>query len=342
MRAMLLEEYGRPLRPVELEVPAVGPEDALVRVRACGVCRTDVKIRDGEIPAPIVTLPHVPGHEAAGEVVTVGEAVSGVAPGDRVVVYMYVSCGRCRACGTGRENLCPTLTRVGFELQGAFAEYLVVPAKQLLPIPDPLPFAQAGVLTDAVVVPYHALKRQAGVGVGDTVLIVGVGGIGIHAVQLAKAAGVRVIAADVDQGRLALAGELGADHLIDPGSVADPTAAVRDLTGGAGVDAVVDNVGSAETVSWALPSMRKGGKLVIVGYTPGRPFTVDSMAMHYNEWEIIGSRLATKQELVEVVDLVGRGLVKPWVTRTFSLDEANQALDELARDTIVGRATLLL
>ncbi|MHB9113908.1 MAG: alcohol dehydrogenase catalytic domain-containing protein [Thermoleophilia bacterium] len=342
MRAMLLEEYGRPLRPVELEVPAVGPEDALVRVRACGVCRTDVKIRDGEIPAPIVTLPHVPGHEAAGEVVTVGEAVSGVAPGDRVVVYMYVSCGRCRACGSGRENLCPTLTRVGFELQGAFAEYLVVPAKQLLPIPDSLPFEQAGVLTDAVVVPYHALKRQASVGVGDTVLVVGVGGIGIHAVQLAKAAGVRVIAADVDEGRLALAGELGADHLIDPRSVADPTAAVRDLTDGAGVDAVVDNVGSAETVAWALPTMRKGGKLVIVGYTPGRPFTVDSMAMHYNEWEIIGSRLATKQELAGVVDLVGRGLVKPWVTRTFSLDEANLALDELARDAIVGRATLVL
>ncbi|MHB8867385.1 MAG: alcohol dehydrogenase catalytic domain-containing protein [Thermoleophilia bacterium] len=342
MRAMLLEEYGRPLRPVELEVPAVGPEDALVRVRACGVCRTDVKIRDGEIPAPIVTLPHVPGHEAAGEVVTVGEAVSGVAPGDRVVVYLSVCCGRCRACGSGRENLCPTLTRVGFELQGAFAEYLVVPAKQLLPIPDSLPFEQAGVLTDAVVVPYHALKRQASVGVGDTVLVVGVGGIGIHAVQLAKAAGVRVIAADVDEGRLALAGELGADHLIDPRSVADPTAAVRDLTDGAGVDAVVDNVGSAETVAWALPTMRKGGKLVIVGYTPGRPFTVDSMAMHYNEWEIIGSRLATKQELAGVVDLVGRGLVKPWVTRTFSLDEANLALDELARDAIVGRATLVL
>lgn len=342
MRAMLLEEYRRPLRLVEMDVPAVGAEEALVRVRACGVCRTDVKIRDGEIPPPIVTLPHVPGHEAAGEVVAVGEAVTRVSPGDRVVVYMYVSCGRCRACGTGRENLCPTLTRVGFELRGAFAEYLVVPAKQLLPLPDDLPFEQAGVLTDAVVVPYHALKRQARVGVGDTVLIVGVGGIGIHAVQIAKAAGLRVVAADLSEERLALARELGADEVLDPRAFADPAAAVRALSGGEGVDAVLENVGAPETLSWSLPAMRKGGRLVVVGYAPGRPFPVDSMAMHYNEWEIIGSRLAVKQELAEVVELVSRGLVKPWVTRTFPLEAANEALDELARDAIVGRASLVL
>jgi len=339
MKAMMLREFKRPLEAVELEVPSLGPRDALVRVRACGVCRTDIKIRDGEIPAPIITLPHVPGHEAAGEVVAVGDEVVGWTPGDRVAVYLYVNCGDCKPCLTGRGNLCPLLRRVGFELQGAFAEYLAVPARQLLRNGDDMPFEQAAVLTDAVVVPYHALRNQAKVGVGDTVLIVGVGGLGIHAVQIARAAGTRVIAADIAEDRLALATELGADHVIHTLSV-DPLAAVRDLTGGFGVDAVVENVGAPETLAWSLPALRKGGKLIIVGYTPGRPFPVDSMAMHYNEWEIIGSRLATKQGLADVIELVDRGLVKPWVTRTFPLSGVNEALDELARDAVLGRAAL--
>lgn len=340
MKAMLLREFKRPLESVELEVPSLGPRDALVRVRACGVCRTDIKIRDGEIPAPIITLPHVPGHEAAGEVVAVGEEVVDCKPGDRVAVYLYVNCGDCEPCLTGRGNLCPNLRRVGFELQGAFAEYLAVPARQLLHIGDDMPFEQAAVLTDAVVVPYHALRHQAKVGVGDTVLIVGVGGLGIHAVQIAHAAGTRVIAADIAEDRLALAAQLGADHVIHTPSV-DPLAAVREITGRFGVDAVIENVGAPETLVWSLPALRKGGKMIIVGYTPGRPFPVDSMAMHYNEWEILGSRLATKQGLADVIELVDRGLVKPWVTRTFPLVGVNEALDELARDAVLGRAVLI-
>lgn len=341
MRAMVLREYKQPLQLCEIAEPELGPLDAVVRVRACGICRTDVKLRDGEILPTIIKLPHVMGHEAAGEVVAVGEQVTCVKPGDRVVVYLYVTCGNCEHCRSGRENLCPQLGRVGFELQGAFAEFIVVPAKQLLKIGDAVSFEKAAVLTDAVVVPYHAIRNQAKVAVGDTVLIVGIGGLGIHAVQIARLAGARVIAADISEERLALARELGAHHTVN--SIGgDPLEEVRQITGGMGVDAVIENVGAPETLTWSLPATKKGGKLIIVGYSPGRPFPLDTMAMHYNEWEIIGSRLATKQSLADVAELLNRGEIRPWVTKTFALEQADEALDQLAQGTTIGRSVLLL
>jgi 2-desacetyl-2-hydroxyethyl bacteriochlorophyllide A dehydrogenase len=340
MKAMMLEKYTEPLRMVDLSLPTVGPRDVLVRVRACGVCRTDVKIRDGLVAAPIVTLPHVPGHEVAGEVVETGKEVADFGVGDKVVVYLYLTCGECVHCRTGRENLCLNLKRVGFEVRGGFAEYIVVPARQLLRIGNDVPFEHAAVLTDAVVVPYHAIRQQAKIQVGDVVLIVGIGGLGIHAVQIAKAAGAEIIAADVLDDKLELARAYGADHLINARKT-DPLAIIRALTDGVGVDAVIENVGSAESMSWSLPATKKGGKLVIVGYSPGKPFPCDSMAMHYNEWEILGSRLSTKQDLADVIELVKRGLIKPLVTRRFALEAVNEALDELAEDKILGRAVII-
>lgn len=340
MKAMMLKEYGRPFYLVDLDIPALGADDVLVRVKACGICGTDVKIRDGLVAAPIVVLPHVPGHEVAGEVVDVGSEVADFKLGDRVAVYLYITCGECRHCGTGRENLCLHLKRVGFEVFGGFAEYLVVGARQLVHLGDEISFEHAAVLPDAVAVPYHAIRQQAKTQVGDVVLIVGIGGLGVHAVQIAKAAGAEIIAADVLDEKLELAREYGADHLINPRKT-DPLPIIRELTDGVGVDAVIENVGSAESVSWSLPATKKGGKLVIVGYSPGKPFPCDSMAMHYNEWEILGSRLSTKQDLADVIELVKRGLVKPLVTRRFPLEAVNEALEELAKDAILGRAVII-
>jgi D-arabinose 1-dehydrogenase-like Zn-dependent alcohol dehydrogenase len=285
-------------------------------------------------------LPHVPGHEVAGEVAAVGSGVTDFKVGDRVTVYLYITCGECVHCRTGRENLCLNLKRLGFEVYGGFADYVVVGSRQLLHIGADMPFEQAAVLPDAVAVPYHAIRRQAKVQVGDKLLIVGLGGLGIHAVQIAKAAGVEVIAADISDEKLELGREYGADHLLNPRQ-GDPLSAIRSLTGGVGVDAVIENVGSAESLAWSLPATKNGGKLVIVGYSPGKPFPCDSMGMHYHEWEILGSRLSTKQDLAEVIDLVQRGLVKPLVTRRFALEAVNEALEELAGDRILGRAVII-
>jgi 2-desacetyl-2-hydroxyethyl bacteriochlorophyllide A dehydrogenase len=337
---MMLKEYGTPFTMVDLGQPVLGANDVLLKVKACGICGTDVKIRDGLVAAPIVVLPHVPGHEVAGEVVEVGSGVTDFQPGDRATVYLYITCGECVHCRSGRENLCLNLTRLGFEVYGGFADYMVVGARQLLHIGADMPFEHAAVLPDAVAVPYHAIRQQAKVQVGDKVLVVGLGGLGIHAVQIAKAAGAEIIAADINDEKLELAREYGADHVVNP-RVGDPLSVIRELTDGVGVDAVIENVGSAESLAWTLPATKNGGKLVIVGYSPGKPFPCDSMGMHYHEWEILGSRLSTKQDLADVIDLVQRGLVRPLVTKRFPLEAVNEALEALAGDQILGRAVII-
>ncbi len=340
MRAMRLERYNEPLVLREFPPPRPGPGEVLVKVVACGVCRTDVKILRGEIPPPIVSLPHTPGHEPAGEVVAVGSGVQGVNAGARVVVYFYINCGHCEMCRKGRGNICFDIKRLGFELPGAYADYLLVPADHVVPIGE-LDYQLAAVLPDAVAVPYHAIRRQARVEPGQDVLIVGVGGLGVHAIQIAKLEGARVIAADVDEERLDLARRLGADEVVNAG-VGDPGGQVKRLTDGVGADAVIEIVGTPETLAWTLPATKRGGRLIIVGYAPGRPWPLDTMAMHYNEWEVIGSRVSTKAELAEVVSLVQAGKLKPVITRAFSLEEANEALAEVAAGRITGRCVLVM
>ena len=340
MKAMRLEQYNGPLALRDLPTPEPGPGEVLVKVAACGVCRTDVKILRGEIPPPIVNLPHTPGHEPAGEVVALGAGVQGVGVGDRVVVYFYINCGRCEMCRKDRGNICLEIKRLGFELPGAYANYLLVPASHVIPIGD-LDYRLAAVLPDAVAVPYHAVRRQARVEPGQDVLIVGVGGLGVHAIQIAKLEGARVIAADVDEERLDLARSLGADEVVNAGT-GDPAGRVKRLTDGVGADAVIEIVGTPQTLAWTLPATKRGGKLIIVGYAPGRPWPLDTMAMHYNEWEVIGSRVSTRSELAEVVGLVQTGRLKPVVSRTFPLEDANEALAEVAAGRVTARCVLVM
>ncbi|HEX9016461.1 MAG TPA: alcohol dehydrogenase catalytic domain-containing protein [Chloroflexota bacterium] len=338
MKAMRLEQYGGPLRLRDLPVPEPGPGEVLVKVAACGVCRTDLKILRGEIPPPIVNLPHTMGHEIAGRIEALGPGVDGMSAGDRVVVYFYINCGHCEMCLKDRGNICMEIKRLGFELPGAYAEYVAVPASHVIPIGD-LDFTQTAILPDAVAVPYHAIRRQAKVEPGQDVLIVGVGGLGVHAVQIAKLEGARVIAADVDPERLDLARKLGADDTVDA-AASGALEQVKSLTNGAGVDSVIEIVGTPETLAWTLPATKRGGRLIIVGYAPGRPWPVDTMAMHYNEWEILGSRTETKTELAEVVGLVRDGKLKPMVSRKFALADANEALAEVASGRVPGRCVL--
>lgn len=338
MKAMILKEYLRPMEWVEVETPQIGDNEILLQVKACGLCQTDLKIYKGEIPPPIVTLPHTPGHEVAGQVAAVGKNVHTVRNGDRGVLYIYLACHTCESCLGGRENLCPNLKRVGFELPGGYAEYLKVPASLFCPFEPHLPFEKMAVLTDAVATSYHAITALADAKLGQTVLIVGVGGLGIHGVQIAKLCGARVLAADKKEKALSLAKQFGADFLVN--TEHNPGDAVKDITRGKGVDAVIECVGAKDTLSWSLPSLKKGGKLVIVGYTPAQPFPLDTMAMHYNEWEVKGSRLCTKGELLQVIRLVEEGRIEPVISRTYPMEKANEALMELQAEGTIGRLVL--
>lgn len=338
MKAMVLKKYNQPMEWLDVEMPSIGEDEILIQVKACGLCYTDLKIYRGEIPPPIVTLPHTPGHEVAGVVADVGKQVEGIRKGDAGVVYIYISCRHCEPCLTGYENLCPNLKRVGFELPGGYAQYVKVPAYAFCPFDKRFSFEEMSILTDAVATSYHAIVALANVQLGQTVLIVGAGGLGIHGVQIAKLCGAKVIVVDRKEKALKLAEQHGADHVIGPGK--PPLDAIREITQGRGVDAVLEFVGSKETIAWSLPSLRKGGKLIIVGYVPGQPFPLDTMAMHYNEWEIKGSRLCTKTELLQVIRLVEEGRIKPFVSKTFPMHEANEALMDLPKEGTAGRIVL--
>ena len=339
MKAWLLKAYNRPLETVHRERPGPGPGEVLLKVKACGLCYTDIKIIKGEIPPPIVTLPHVLGHEVAGEVVEIGRGVSGIETGDLGVVYSYLTCHDCPKCLTGRENICRNLRRVGFELDGGFSEYLCIPAYNFCPFSKALQAHHMAILADAIGTPYHAITRLAQVKPGQDVLIVGAGGLGLHAVQIAKLCGARALVVDVNPEALALARHYGADEALP---AEEAPRALSELTDGQGVDTVIEIVGTPETLSWSLPATKSGGKLILVGYAPGRPFALDTMMMHYREYTVIGSRFVTKSGLLELIKLVEQGKIRPVVTKILAFDEANEALEALRRKTYLGRIVLSL
>jgi propanol-preferring alcohol dehydrogenase len=337
VRALVLEAFGGPLVARDIAVPAPGPHEALVRVRHVGVCGTDVKIRAGRLGLDV--LPLVMGHEIAGEVAEVGREVRDVAPGDRVAVNFYVTCGRCAFCRAGRETLCPGVRQHGFTLDGGFAEYVRTPAANLCAVPDHVPLDRACIIGDAVATSYHAVTRRAQVRPGTTVAVVGVGGVGLHALQLARLAGGWTIAVDVSDARLALARQLGADAAVDARS-GPFGAAVRRLTGGEGVDVVLELVGSEATLPQSVESLRRAGRLVFVGYTPEVPMSVMPHLLVRHEHEIVGSRANTTQELREAIALVAQGRVRPVVDQVFALDEVERAFDALREGRALGRNVL--
>jgi 2-desacetyl-2-hydroxyethyl bacteriochlorophyllide A dehydrogenase len=286
-----------------------------------------------------VTLPHVLGHEVAGEIAAVGNNVSGLQEGDVGVVYTYVTCHNCELCLTGRENICIHLERIGFEREGGFTEYLIVPAQNFCSFSKDQPVEKMAILADAIGTSYHAITGLAKVRPGQNVLIVGAGGLGIHAVQIAKLCGAHVTVVDLDPDARDLAKSYGADETPDP---VDAAEAVSDQTGGLGVDAVIEIVGHPQTLNWSLPALKSGGKLILVGYAPEHPFALNTMMMHYNEYEIIGCRFVTRAELRELIQLVETGKVKPVVTQTFAFDQVNAALEALKAGKNLGRIVVVL
>jgi propanol-preferring alcohol dehydrogenase len=339
VRALVLEQFDGPFIAKDVPTPVIAPHEALVRVTHVGVCGTDVKIRANKMGIGVIPL--IMGHEIAGEVAEVGSAVRGFAPGDRVVVNFYVTCGRCRFCRAGRDTLCAEVRQHGFSLDGGFAEYVVTPGVNLCAVPGTVPLEQACILGDAVATSYHAITRRAQVRPGSTVAIVGAGGVGLHALQIARLAGASVIAVDVSEARLDLARKLGADAVVDARS-GPFHEAVRRLTDGQGADVVIELVGSAATLPSSYQSVRRAGRLVFVGYSPGVPLAAMPHELVRNELEIVGSRANTVQELQETMDLVARGRVTPIVDRVMPLADVEDAFEALRQGRPLGRNVLAI
>ncbi|MEX2220054.1 MAG: alcohol dehydrogenase catalytic domain-containing protein [Phycisphaerales bacterium] len=319
MRALVLEKFNGPFVPKDVPTPVIAPHEALVRVRNVGVCGTDVKIRADRMGLGVIPL--IMGHEIAGEVAEVGREVRGFAPGDRVVVNFYVTCGRCPFCRAGRDTLCPEVRQHGFSIDGGFAEYLKTPGVNLCKVPDHVSLEAASILGDAVATSYHAITKRAQVRPGTTLALIGVGGVGLHALQMARLAGGWVIAVDVNEARLELARTLGADAVVDARS-GPFHEAVRKLTGG--------------------QNLKRAGRLVFVGYTPEVPMSVMPRELVRSELEIVGSRANTKQELQETMDLVARGRIKSIVDRVIPLADIEEAFTALREGRPLGRNVLAI
>lgn len=338
MKALMVKEFGGPLVLENVPVPQPGPDDVLIRVKACAVDQFDLTIRDGKFPT--AKTPIILGHEVAGVVESVGANVDNFKQGDHVTSTLYLTCGRCRYCLTGRETICSDFKGyIGIHTPGAYAEYTTIPAVNLAILPESISFSHGSVLANAIGTPYHALTKRAKLQPGERVIVTGAGGgVGVHAIQLVKMMGAFVMAVDIGEEKLALARELGADIVFDA-STGDFSGAAREWTNGEGADIVLELVGTA-TFESSLKSLSRGGRMVIVGSHSGTTLNASPQAMIANEWEILGSRNVTKRELVEVVALVAAGRVKPIVSGIYPLEEAESLHQRLRKQEIIGRVVL--
>ena len=337
MRAAVLKEFGKPLSVEEVAKPTPGEEEVLVKVMACGVDGTDLKLMEGFGYRP--DLPFISGHEPAGYVEAIGSRVDEIELGARVITHNFQVCGRCAFCRNNRANICPHMTGVlGVRgLPGGHADYFCIPARQLVPFPESVDWADAAVLVDAGITAYHAIDRS-GIKLGESVLIIGVGGVGSYAIQFAKLAGARVIAVDIADAKVNRALKLGADEVVHGGQENVPEK-VRQLTEGWGVECVVDIVGMQKTMGWGIDSLANGGRLVIVGYTP-EEYPLSGKQIAQNELQVIGSRCGRQQDLIKVVELVASGKTQTIVTDRLPFERINDALAMLREGKVLGRLVL--
>jgi L-iditol 2-dehydrogenase len=329
MKALLLKNY-KDLELVEFPTPEVGPDDVLIRVKACGICGSDVHGFDGSTGRRIPPL--VMGHEAAGLVHAKGANVTGYHEGDRVTFDSTVSCGHCFFCTRGQINLCDNRQVLGvscteFKRHGAFAEYVVVPQHILYRLPDSLPFEHAA-LIEAVSIGVHAVNITP-IKLGATAVVIGTGMIGLLALQAIRLAGCsRVIAVDLDDAKLEVARQLGADVVLNPKSV-DVPARVAELTGGHGADVAIEAVGAASPIKTAILSVRKGGTVTLVGnITP--TIEIPLQAVVSRQIRLQGS-CASNGEYPECIDLMASGAikVKPIISALAPLEEGAAWFDKL-------------
>lgn len=331
MRSAVVHEFGAPAQVEESVIPEPGPGQVLVRLEACGLCHTDIHAMHGDWPVK-PPLPLVPGHEGVGIVERLGEGVTSRTVGQRVAMpWLGHACGDCRFCVDGRENLCEQQFNNGYAVAGGYAEYMLADARYAVPVPDGVTPLDAAPLTCAGVTTYAAIKN-ARVVPGETVAVFGIGGLGHLAVQYARLVGAKVIAVDVTEEKLALATELGADHVVNALD-GDPVQAIRDL-GGADVAVIL---AVAPTVfRQAFDALNRGGRMVLVSLPADGTLTIPVFDTVLKGISIIGSIVGTRQDLVEVFDLHAAGRTKV-ITQTRNLEDINSSVDEVLAGTVPAR-----
>jgi D-arabinose 1-dehydrogenase-like Zn-dependent alcohol dehydrogenase len=345
---MVLSEYGKPLEERGVPDRAPGSNEVLIDVEAAALCASDVHAQAGGYSRatgrfPALTPPILLGHQIAGRVVECGAEVQSAMAGERCVVFCYLYCGSCLRCLSARQNLCERVAkRIGFEVEGGFAERVVVPEHNAFPISSDVVPAEAAVLPDAVSTSYHGVVTRGGIKHGEKVLILGTGALGLYAVRLSALRGADVVAVDrADDERLEWARRFGARKTLAWRSGISPESFVDQLRKAVDtdVDVVVDLVGSSATLSVAAELLRPKGRLVTIGVSARGSYPAKMLAQ--KSIRVLGSLASTPADLLSVLDLHRRGQIQPLVSDTLSLPEVNDGLEALRRGSVVGRLVVV-
>jgi len=349
MKAARIVRVNEPLQVQELQTQKPKDSQVLIKIQSSGVCHSDVHVWEGYYEGidgqPLKTAdrgvryPLTPGHGIADIIDSLGEQVEGFSKNEKVLVYPWIGEGLCPACRIAEENLCDKPRSLVIYVDGGYAEYVLVPSnKYLVKIGDDMDTDTSAPLSCAGLTAYGAVKN-ANLKPDDNVVIVGTGGLGLMAIQLTKAVtGAKIIAMDLDDQKLDVAKKNGADNIINS-KKEDPVKAIMELTDKLGADAIIDFVNASKTVETHMQFLRRRARLVLVGLFGGE-LKLSLVTMPTRAYKIIGSYTGTVSDLIELVSLARRGVIKPVVSNRFKLDQATEALTMLKDGKILGRGVM--
>jgi propanol-preferring alcohol dehydrogenase len=348
MKAARIIKTKEPLKVEDIATPKPSGEQVLVKVDSAGVCHSDLHLWEGGYAGPQgvfmkvedrgVKFPLTPGHEVAGSIVEMGDKVTGYSKGEKVLVYPWIGEGTCPACKAGEENLCDAPRSLGVYQDGGYGEYALVPSYKYLVKLGDYDTAAAASLACSGLTAFTAVKKAA-VKDGETLVIIGAGGLGLMAVQIAKAiTGARIAVVDIDDKKLEEAKKLGAAITVNSGKV-DSVQGVKDATKGLGAEAVIDFVNNAKTAPNSFNMLRKRGRLVMVGLFGGS-MELNLPLIPLRAFTLTGAYTGKYADLVELVEIAKKGKIQSVVSRRFKLDEVNTALEDLKAGKILGRAVI--
>jgi NADPH:quinone reductase-like Zn-dependent oxidoreductase len=340
MKAVVFNQHGGPevLQYVDVPNPRPGPGEVLIEVKATSINHIDIFLRRG-MPGIKVPLPKIVGSDAAGIIRELGRDVSGLTPGQRVTINPGIACGHCEFCSAGFGSQCVSWAMVGENRDGAYAEFVVVPAHIVLPIPDHISFEEAAAAPLVFLTAWSMMVGKGNIRPGEDVLILGAGaGVGTAAIQIAKLVGCRVFATASNAEKLQRAKELGADFLINY-TTEEFDKTIRDLTNKRGVDIVVDYIG-ADTWVRSLRSARRGGRVLTCGATTGFAPQTDLRHIFFRQVQVLGSTMGSHREFLDVMKCVFRGQLKPVIDRVLPLPEAGKGHELIEQRAVFGKIVL--